>query len=217
MGALGIPILLAPAFGPTIGGYIVTFTSWQLLFYLNVPLGIIGIILAILFLREGELIPNTSFDVPGFILSAIGLTALLYGLSSASSDGWGSATVLGCLLVGVVFVALFVITELSLLRQGKQPLLDVSVFANRAFSTSSIASILVTFALYGGLFVVPAYLRNLRGLSAYQARLLLLPQAFASMLAVLIGGRPVGRIGVRAVWIPGLILMAVPMCVGSTL
>jgi DHA2 family multidrug resistance protein len=217
MGALGIPILLAPAFGPTIGGYIVTFTSWQLLFYVNVPLGIIGIILALLFLREGELIPNTSFDVPGFILSAIGLTALLYGLSSASSDGWGSAKVLGCLLVGVTFVALFVITELSLLRQGKQPLLDVSVFANRAFSTSSIASILVTFALYGGLFVVPVYLQNLRGLSAYQAGLLLLPQAFASMLAVLIGGRLVDRLGVRAVVIPGLILMAVAMWMLSTL
>jgi EmrB/QacA subfamily drug resistance transporter len=217
MGVLGIPILLAPAFGPTVGGYIVTFASWQLLFYLNVPLGIIGVILAMVFLREGERSPNKSFDVPGFIFSTIGLVSLLYGLSSASSDGWGSTTVMGCLIVGVVFIALFIITELALLRQGKQPLLDVSVFADRSFSTSSIASILVTFALYGGLFVVPVYLQNLRALNAYQAGLLLLPQAFASMLAVVIGGRLVDKLGVRAVVIPGLILMAIAMWMLSSL
>ena len=81
-------------------------------------------------------------------------------------------------------------------------------FANGPFTTSNIASTLVTFALYGGLFIIPIYLQNLRGLSAYQAGLLLLPQAFASMVTSIVGGRLVDKIGVRGVLIPGLIILA---------
>src|SRR6266581_3448364 len=84
MGALGIPILLAPAFGPTVGGYIVTFADWPLIFYINVPIGILGIILGALLLHESQIVRNTRFDAAGFLLSAFGLTALLYGLSDAS-------------------------------------------------------------------------------------------------------------------------------------
>lgn len=208
MGALGIPILLAPAFGPTLGGYIVTFLGWQLIFYINLPIGIIGIILGFIFLRERQEERRTSFDIPGFILSALGLASLLYGLSDASTDGWGSAKVLGFLTAGVLLLAAFTAVELTIANQGGSPLLDLRVFANGPFTTSSIATILVTFALYGGLFIIPIYLQNLRGLSAYQAGLLLLPQAFASMVASLIGGRLVDKIGVRGVIIPGLCILA---------
>ncbi len=208
MGFLGIPILLAPALGPTVGGYIVTYAGWELIFYINVPIGIIGLIMSIIYLREGETRSGLRLDLPGFIFSAAGLGALLYGLSDASTDGWGSGKVLGFITIGALLLILFVLTELRIARQGGQPLLDMSVFANGPFSTSSFASILVTFALYGGLFLVPIYLQDLRGLSAYQAGLLLLPQAFASMLAVVIGGRLVDRLGVRAVVIPGLALLA---------
>lgn len=209
MGALGIPILLAPAFGPTLGGYIVTFSGWQLIFYINLPIGIVGIVLAFLLLREGEINPRTRFDIPGFIFSALGLALMLYGLSDASTDGWGSGIVLGCLIGGAVLLAIFVLVELSLADSGKQPLLDMRVFSNMPFTTSSVASLLVTFALYGGLFLIPVYLQDLRGLSAYQAGLVLLPQAFASMVAVLVGGRLVDRFGVRAVVIPGLALLGI--------
>lgn len=208
MGFLGIPILLAPALGPTVGGYIVTYAGWQLIFYINVPIGIIGLIMSIIYLREGETLAGLRLDVPGFIFSALGLGALLYGLSDASTDGWGSGKVLGCIAIGIVLLIVFVVTELSVARRGGQPLLDMSVFANGPFSTSSLASILVTFALYGGLFLVPIYLQDLRGLSAYQAGLILLPQAFASMLAVVVGGKLVDKFGVRAVVIPGLLLLA---------
>ncbi|GCE26328.1 MFS transporter [Dictyobacter alpinus] len=211
MGVLGIPILLAPAFGPTLGGYIVTFAGWQLIFYINLPLGIIGLILAAIFIREARAEARTSFDIPGFLLSASGLGLLLYGLSSASTDGWTSGTVLSCLIAGAILLTTFIFVELDRARHEKQPLLDIRVFGNRSFSTSSFASILVTFTLFGGLFLVPVYLQNLRQLSAFQAGLLLLPQAFASMFAVVIGGRLVDRFGVRAVVIPGLILTAISM------
>ncbi len=207
MGALGVPILLAPAFGPTLGGYIVTYLGWQLIFFINLPIGILGIILGIIFLREGQAERRARFDLPGFLFASIGLASLLYGMSDASTAGWGSTKVLSFLVIGVLSLAIFVVVELNIVNRGGQPLLDLRVFANAPFTTSNITSMLVTFALYGGLFLIPVYLQNLRGLSAYQAGLLLLPQAFASMVAAVVGGRLVDRFGVRAVVIPGLIIL----------
>ncbi|GHO53486.1 MDR family MFS transporter [Ktedonobacter robiniae] len=217
MGAFGVPILIAPAIGPTIGGYIVTYINWQLIFYINLPIGIVGMLMAIFFLREGEIIRNKTFDIPGFLLSAIGLGLLLYGLSDASTDGWLSGPVLGTLAGGTLLLILFIYVELSAARQGRQPLLDLTVFADRSFTTSSIASLLVTFSLYGGLFLVPVYLENLRGLSAFDAGLVLLPQAFASMFTMLLGGRLVDKFGVRAIVIPGLLIMSVALWLYSLL
>jgi EmrB/QacA subfamily drug resistance transporter len=211
MGALGVPILLAPAFGPTLGGYIVTYLGWQLIFFVNVPIGIIGIILGIIFLREGRSETRRPFDLPGFLFASIGLGSLLYGLSDASTAGWTSTKVEGFLALGIVMLVLFVIVELRTVNRGGYPLLDLRVFANGPFTTSMIASALITFALFGGLFIIPIYLQNVRGLSAYQAGLLLLPQAFASMVAALVGGRLVDRFGVRPVVIPGLVILCVAL------
>ncbi len=207
MGVFGLPALLGPALGPTLGGYIVTFGNWQLIFYINVPVGIIAIILAMVFLRERPVERRPSFDVAGFLFSAIGLASILYALSEVSTYGWGSTNVLALLGIGVVALALFVATELSIAHRGGAPLLDLRVFANRLYTTSTIAYILSIFTLFGGLFLLPVYLQNLRGLSAFQAGLVLLPQAFASAVSVLVGGRLVDRIGVRAVVIPGLLIL----------
>lgn len=217
MGAFGVPILVAPAIGPTIGGYIVTYINWQLIFYINLPIGIVGLLMAFFFLREGEIIRDKHFDIPGFVLSAVGLGLLLYGLSDASTDGWLSGPVLGSLVGGAFLLVIFVAVELSIARRGRQPLLDLSVFADRSFTTSSIASLLVVFSLFGGLFLIPVYLENLRGLSAFNAGLVLLPQAFASMVTMLLGGRLVDRFGVRAIVIPGLIIMSIALWIYSSL
>ncbi|MFL5625775.1 MAG: DHA2 family efflux MFS transporter permease subunit, partial [Ktedonobacteraceae bacterium] len=207
IGALGIPILIAPALGPTIGGYIVTYLGWELIFYINLPIGIVGILLATLLLRDYPVERRSRFDIPGFIFSAVGLASLLYGLSSAGTNGWGSTTVQGFLALGIICLVIFVAIELITARSGRQPLLDLRVFSNGPFATSNIASLLVTFALFGGLFLVPVYLQILRGLSAYQAGLILLPQAIGSMVATLVGGRLVDRIGVKPVVFTGLIIL----------
>ncbi|GAC1474477.1 MAG: DHA2 family efflux MFS transporter permease subunit [Ktedonobacteraceae bacterium] len=209
LGLLGIPILLAPALGPTLGGYIVTYASWQLIFYINVLIGIVGIILAATLLRDPEIQPRVPFDLAGFVLSSAGLASLLYALSDASTDGWGSSKVLGFLFAGVLLLAIFVTVEVMIANRGGQPLLDMRVFGNLPFLTSNIASMFVTFALFGGLFLLPVYLESLRRLAAYEAGLILLPQALASMVGSVIGGRLVDRVGVRAVVIPGLLLLAI--------
>ena len=207
-GMLGIAALLAPAVGPTLGGYFITYVNWQLIFFVNVPIGIVGIILAVILLREVRAETRARFDVPGFVLAATGLAAVLYALSDASIDGWGSGKVLGFLLGGLILLGCFVFVELDRTRREKQPLLDLRLFANGPFLSSNIVNVLITFAFFGGLFLFPIYLQNLRGLNAFSAGLLLLPQAFASLITALVGGRVVDRFGVRVVVIPGLALLA---------
>ena len=208
MGFFGVPALLAPALGPTLGGYIVTYAGWPLIFYINVPIGIVAIFLATILLREYRPEGRTRFDFIGFFFASIGLATMLYALSSASTDGWTSGTVLGFLLVGIIFLALFVTAEIIIVNRGGQPLLDLRLFANGPFRTGMIASVFVIFCLFSGLFIFTIYLQTIRGLSAFQAGLILLPQALASMVSVIVGGRLVDRIGVRAVMIPGLLILA---------
>jgi EmrB/QacA subfamily drug resistance transporter len=208
MGFFGVPALLAPALGPTLGGYLVTFVGWQAIFYINVPIGIIAIILSTLLIREYRPEGQTRFDPVGFIFVSIGLISLLYALSSASTDGWGSTTVLGFLSIGLISLGIFVAAELIIANRGGHPLLDLRLFANGPFRAGMIANMFVVFSLFGGLFLFPLYLQNVRGLSAFQSGLILLPQALAAMVSVIIGGRLVDRIGVRAVMIPGLLILA---------
>ena len=209
MGLFGVPALLAPALGPTLGGYLVTYAGWQLIFYINVPVGIIAIILSILVIREYRPEGQRRFDAIGFVFVALGLSTLLYAISSASTDGWGSSTVVAFLAIGGLSLVSFVATEILVARHGGHPLLDMRLFTNGAFRAGIIANIFVVFSLFGGLFLFPIYLQNIRHLSAFQSGLILLPQALASMVSVIIGGRLVDRFGVRAVMIPGLLILAV--------
>lgn len=209
MGSFGVPALLAPAIGPTLGGYLVTYAGWQLIFYINVPIGILALVLSGLLIREYRPNIRPSFDFLGCFFVAVGLATVLYGLSSASTDGWDSATVLGFLTTGLFALILFVITELAIARRGGTPLLDLRLFANGPFRAGMVANLFVIFSLFGGLFLFPLYLQNLRQLSAFQAGLTLLPQALASMVSVLVGGKLVDRFGVRTVMIPGLIVLGI--------
>jgi EmrB/QacA subfamily drug resistance transporter len=208
-GIFGIAALLAPAVGPTLGGYIVTYSDWPLIFFINVPLGILGFILAVILLRETVGEATTRFDIPGFVLVAIGLASLLYALSDASTDGWASIKVLGFLIGGLLVLIIFVVVELDIANGGGQPLVNLKLFTNGPFLTSNIANVLITFAFFGGLFIFPIYLQNLRSLSAFQSGLLLLPQAFASIVSSFICGRLVDRYGPRLVVLPGLVLLAI--------
>lgn len=211
LGVLGVPILLAPALGPTVGGYIVTYFGWQLIFFINVPIGILGLIFGFILLRNVPPEGNVRFDLAGFIFSSAGLGALLYGLSDVSTDGWSSSKVIGFIAGGLISLVIFIIVELEIAERGGRPLMDLRLFKNQPFATGNIANVMVTFALFGGLFLVPVYLQNLRGQDAFQSGLLLLPQALGSMAAVLIGGRLVDRIGVKAVVLPGLFLLALAL------
>lgn len=206
-GVLSISALMAPAVGPTLGGYLVTYASWPLIFFINVPVGIVAIVLALLLLRKRPAVGHSSFDLPGFLLAAFGLTAVLYALSNASIAGWSSPSVLVTLIGGLVLLALFAYLELRLSSRGKQPLVDLTLFANGPFLISNIANAWISFGFFGSLILLPIYLQELRGLNAFESGLFTLPMAIASVVAALLGGRLVDRFGPRVALLPGLVLV----------
>ena len=207
LGVFGVPTLIAPALGPTLGGYLVTSVGWQAIFLLNLPIGLAGVVLALRLLRDGRSEARPRFDVAGFGLVTLGLAAVLYACSASSTLGWRAFPILSAFGGGVLLLLLFVSVELRRARAGKPQLLDLRLFANASFSSGTFASVLVFFCLFGGLLLIPIYLQLLRGLSAFEAGLFLLPQALASMVTIVVGGRLVDRLGSRAVVLPGLVLL----------
>jgi EmrB/QacA subfamily drug resistance transporter len=206
-GILSISALMAPAIGPTLGGYIVTYADWPLIFYINVPVGVVGLIMALLLLRERPSQAHARFDLPGFLLVASGLAAVLYGLSNASISGWNSPSVVATLIGGLCLLALFVAVELRTTNHGRQPLVELQLFANGPFLSSNIANALISFGFFGGLILLPLYLQDVRGLNAFQSGLFTLPLAFAAVLTAIVGGSLVDHYGPRLMLFPGLILM----------
>ncbi len=133
---IGIPIMLAPAFGPTIGGYLSTSFDWNAIFLINLPVGIAALLLSIFILpgrkaekREIEAENKNRFDILGLVLSMVGFTVLVYGITQAGSKGWGDQAVLTYIIVGAVVLVAFVITELLV----KDPVIDVRLFATYTF------------------------------------------------------------------------------------
>jgi DHA2 family multidrug resistance protein len=207
LGVFGVPTLIAPAIGPTLGGYLVTAVGWQAIFLLNLPIGLAGVVLALVLLREERVEARSRFDLVGFCLVTLGLAAVLYACSASSTLGWNALPVLGALGSGVLLLVLFVLFDLRQARAGQPHLLKLRLFATASFSTATFASVLVFFCLFGGLLLIPIYLQLLRGLSAFDAGLFLLPQALASMVTIVVGGRLVDRLGARAVVLPGMLLL----------
>ncbi|MCA1668489.1 MAG: DHA2 family efflux MFS transporter permease subunit, partial [Thermomicrobia bacterium] len=204
LSVFGIPSLVAPALGPTLGGFLVEYVDWRFIFYINLPIGIVGALIASRNLRERRSEARARFDLPGFILSTIGFGALLYGLSHAATDGWTSKTVLGFLGLGIVTLAAFVVVEL----RSPHPLLNVRFYQKPIYLLASAVGWVSVVALFGATFLLPLYFQTLRGRTPFQTGLLLLPQAVAAVIAIQISGRMYDRIGPRYVVTLGLIGLA---------
>lgn len=205
MGFFGIALVVAPALGPILGGWLVDVGHWRWIFFINVPIGLLGILVGSLWLHRDEPRANTRFDVPGFVCSTIGFGAALYGASVAADQGWHSPTVVNSFIVAAVALAIFTIVEL---RYARDPLLDLRLFAKPIFTLASLTGWVSVVALFGAEFLMPIYLQLLRGRSAFEAGLLLLPMAIASAIATPLAGRVFDRIGARVNSITGFALLA---------
>src|SRR5919197_6757279 len=162
MGFFGLPLMLAPVLGPTMGGYIVEYIDWRVIFTLNVPIGLIGLFMGFTLLRESPRVPGLTFDLRGFLLSAVAFSALLLGFSDAATDGWTSPTVLTRFSIGTVALGLWVWVELT----DEHPLVDLRLFAIPMFTLSSLVTFIVTVGMFGSMLLLPLFLQNLRGLGA---------------------------------------------------
>ncbi len=205
MGFWGIAALAAPAIGPTLGGYIIQYLDWRLIFYLNVPIGVFGIILAQILLPGTPRQPFKRFDYLGFITAVAGIVSILYVLGEGASIDWGNIKNPLLLTFGCFSLLMFVINELY----HPEPLLDLRILKNLTFSISQIIQSILAFALMGGLYLVPLFLQNLRGYTAMETGMILLPSAIATALAMPISGKLLDKFGLKPVVVPGMIILLI--------
>ncbi|WP_438351974.1 DHA2 family efflux MFS transporter permease subunit [Paenibacillus sp. FA6] len=203
MGMLGIPMLLAPAAGPILSGWLIDIASWHWIFLINVPIGIAAVIVGIKFLPKFESKKVPSLDILGMILAPIAFAMLAYGVNEGAAD-WTSPSTIRSLIIGGVALILFIIVEL---RQ-KEPLLELRVFGSSDFTRGVILSWITQVAMFGAILMIPLYLQNIRGFTPLQSGYTTLAQALASMLFMPIGGKLFDKWGARPLAITGLTLVS---------
>jgi EmrB/QacA subfamily drug resistance transporter len=203
MGVYGVGIAVAPALGPALGGYLVEHFSWRTIFFINLPVGILGAIAGIFVLANFPAERNKPFDLPGFLCIAGALVSLLLAIEEGHDWGWTSYPVVMLFLVAIILLALFVVIELAV----EHPLLDLRMFKTRTFDISLLLIVAIMVGMFAVTLYVPLFLQNIQGLSALNAGLDLLPQAVVMALTMSVGGQLYDRFGARLPAIIGLLLV----------
>jgi len=206
LGLFGVALVFAPAMGPILGGTLVDAGLWRWIFFINVPIGALGVFLASRFLREDRSHRDHVMDWLGLVTEVIGFGALLYAASIAESLGLSSPVVIRWFLIGGAGLAVFALVELF---RAREPLLDLRLFGKPTFLLASLVGYVTVLALFGAEFLLPVYLQAVRGRSALDAGLILLPMAISAGIAMPIAGRLYDRIGPRALLVTGFSLLLV--------
>ncbi|THF72884.1 multidrug efflux MFS transporter [Cohnella fermenti] len=197
--------MLAPAFGPTISGWLIQNFSWQWLFYLNVPIGLIAILFIQLMIPDYRIGGRKPLDLAGLAAVVVSSTALLLGLSEGRQWGWTSWSTLGLFALGLISLALFIWREL----RAAQPLLNLRVFANGRFTLALVSSTITMISLYSGTLLVPLFLQNVQRISALDTGIIMLPASLVMALCMPIAGKLYDRLGPLWMTAGGLILILV--------
>ncbi len=204
MGVFGVPMLIAPAIGPVLGGWFVQDFSWRLIFYVNLPIGIAGFIAAGRFLRESRRTAKLRLDVIGLLTGVPAVLALMYAVDRSTELGWGSALVVSLLIASVVLMSGFIVRQL----RAAEPLLQLSLFRDRTFSWSMALSFIIVTTMFGTMLLLPLYLQEVHNYSPVETGLLLLPQAAMAAVSMPLGGYLTDRIGPKWVVATGLLLLS---------
>jgi EmrB/QacA subfamily drug resistance transporter len=204
MGMYGLGIVFAPALGPALGGYLVEYVNWRLVFYINIPVGVLGVAAAIILLPKFAPAITRRFDLFGFLTIATGLVSLLLAFSEGPTWGWTGYRVLGLIALSVLSLAAFVVIELEV----EYPLLNLRVFTNRLYTLSLLAMSVMMTGLFATLFYVPLFLQEGLGYPALRAGLLILPQALVMAVLMPVAGRLYDKIGPRYLAFFGLLIAA---------
>ena len=194
---------LAVAFGPLVGGAVVSGISWHWIFWLNVPIGVVLIPLALRRLDETHG-PAGRLDLPGLGLASAGLTGIVWGLVRGHGQGWTSPEILTALTAGAAVFALFVLWEL----RAKEPMLPMRFFRNRVFALANVASLLMFFGMFGSIFLLSQFFQTVQGYSPLGSGLRILPWTIMPMFVAPIAGALSDKIGGGRLMGIGLTLQA---------
>jgi DHA2 family multidrug resistance protein len=205
MGIFGLGVVLAPAFGPTLGGWLTDHYSWPWIFFINVPIGIVNLLMVSRFVEDPPYLVRRkgSIDWPGLALMIAGLGALQLMLESGERNDWfESAFVVRLLMVAIVALTAFVWRELN----TEHPAVDLRILKNVSFSSATALGGVLGMALMGSLFLLPVFLQNLLGYPAMKSGIALMPRSLAMAVIMPIGGRFYNRLGPRVLVGTGLLV-----------
>jgi EmrB/QacA subfamily drug resistance transporter len=207
MGILGVPMLIAPIMGPILGGWLVDDVSWRWIFFINVPIGVVAFILALIVLDPDQPQPAHRLDWLGMALLSPGLAVFIYGLAESSTYGFGSLRSWGPTAAGVLLIAVWFVHS----WRTPNPLIDIRTFVHSRAGYAAASFFLFAISVFGTMLLVPLYYQTVRGASALEAGLLMAPGGFGAMLLMPLAGKLTDRYG--PTWLPvtGLPLVAIGM------
>ncbi|MEG1929560.1 MAG: MDR family MFS transporter [Anaerovorax sp.] len=205
MGMAGIVMSCAPAAGPVVAGWAIDAFGWRSIFIGMLPLAFLVLVFSMLFLTNVGTLKHPHLDLISVVLSTFAFGGLLYGLSSASTKGWASALVIAPLLIGVVALVCFIKRQLTL----KEPLLELKVLKTKTFTYSAIMNTIINSALAAGSILLPIYLQNIMGFSAFITGMLMMPGAAITIFMSPISGLLFDHFGPRGISILGLTSLTV--------
>src|SRR5579872_2078401 len=200
MAIFGMGAMVGPAVGPVLGGFLVDNYSWPLIFFVNLPIGVVAFFMTLAFVPSPKYHekPKGGVDWFGLALLATGLGALQYVLQRGQpEDWWSSRTITYLAVISVIALVWFIWKTI----RDKHPLVDLKVFRFRAFTVANIIGIIMGFGLFGTALVMPLFLQNILGMTAYDAGVALLPGALATAVAMPIVGKLVNKMDGR--WLVG--------------
>jgi EmrB/QacA subfamily drug resistance transporter len=206
LGYFGIALVFAPALGPILGGWLVDLNLWRLIFFINIPIGILGILLGSRFLLDYQVERKPSFDPLGLITAVIGFGSVLYAASIAEANGWTGRTTLLYFGIGVAALIAHAIIELFV---AKEPMTFLRLFKSPVFLNAALVGYVATVALFGAEFLMPVYLQAFRGRTALEAGFILLAVAIPSGIATPLAGRIYDKIGPRMNLIVGFTILCI--------
>jgi EmrB/QacA subfamily drug resistance transporter len=204
---------LALAIGPLVGGLLTEHLGWNWIFFVNIPVGIAGIVASLLLIDESRDETHVRLDLPGLVTSGVGLFALTYGLIEANAHGWSSPLILGAFTAAVVALVAFVLLE----KHQRDPMLPLDLFRNRTYTGANTVVLLVALAMFGVFFFVSLYMQDILGFSAVQTGAAFLPMTILIILIAPIAGRTTDRIGSRSLMTIGMLLVSAELLYFSQL
>jgi MFS transporter, DHA2 family, multidrug resistance protein len=217
LGFWGISAAASVSFGPLLGGFLIDNFNWQLIFDVNIPIGILGMLFTIIIQSEYKNLKARKFDVVGFISVTIFLPLTLYTLSqgnaATNSEGWHAPFILAFAAIALIALAVFITAELTV----KEPLLDLRLLLNHNFGIANIILVIFSLGMFGSTFLLPIYLQNSLGYTAFQAGSVFLPVGIIQGILAPISGRISDRISPKIPLLIGVIVFAFSFYLNSNL